>query len=165
MRKVTFFVVLAVASFTLSSCVSVKELTITEMWARPGMNGGTSAAYFQIDNPSSQTETLLKADADISDAVEMHMTVPVGEGEMNGAMGGGEGESDGKEQSGGMQGMKMVPVDSVEIPKGSLEFKPGGLHVMFIGLKNDLKAGDNFTLRLTFENAGVITLDIPVKEY
>ena len=165
MKNVALFVILAMASLILSSCGSVKTLTITEMWARPGMSGGTSAAYFLIDNPSSQTEILLKVDADISDAVEMHMTVPVGEGEMNKAMGGEEGEGDGKEHSGGMQGMKMVPVDSVEIPKGSVEFKPGGLHVMFIGLKNDLKAGDNFTLSFTFENAGVITIGIPIKEY
>jgi len=165
MNKLTFSLMLVMVILILSACTPTGGLTIIEVWARPGMSGGTSAAYFIIDNPSSQTDTLLGADADISEAVEIHMTVPVGEAEMNEGMGGEEGEGAGEGHGGGMQGMKMIPVENLEVPKGSVEFKPGGLHVMFIGLNNDLKIGDSFTLTLTFENAGAITLNVPVKEF
>lgn len=164
MNKFALLLTLVLVTLILSACVSTGELAVTEPWARPGMSGGTSAAYFIIENPSSQADTLLKADADIAAAVEVHMTVPVGGDDLDEGMDGNDGEGKDTGHSSGMQGMKMIPVEKVDVPKGSVEFKPGGLHVMFIGLTDDLKAGENFTLTLTFEKAGTIFLSVPVKE-
>ena len=50
--------------------------------------------------------------------------------------------------------MKMEHQMKVPVPEGKTEFKPGDLHVMLIGLQDDLNAGDTFTIRLGFELSG-----------
>ena len=42
--------------------------------------------------------------------------------------------------------------------KGKLEFKPGGYHVMLIGLKETLSEGKTFTLILHFKRAGKVVV-------
>ncbi|MEI4263128.1 copper chaperone PCu(A)C [Roseovarius sp. D0-M9] len=51
---------------------------------------------------------------------------------------------------------RMLPVDGVEIaPGASVTLKPGGLHVMFMGLKDrKLVSGKSFPATLVFERAG-----------
>jgi copper(I)-binding protein len=52
---------------------------------------------------------------------------------------------------------RMLPVDSLEIPAGgSVELKPGGYHIMLMGLKAPLKKGDVLMLQLKFEHAGMV---------
>ena len=60
--------------------------------------------------------------------------------------------------------MQMMPqLDGVEIPAGGeLVLEPGGYHVMLIGLTESLLAGDSFEATLTFENAGDVTVTVPV---
>ncbi|MFQ6309862.1 copper chaperone PCu(A)C [Lysobacter capsici] len=56
-----------------------------------------------------------------------------------------------------MQGqmMRMREVAAVPLPRGqAVALAPGGYHVMLIGLKRPLSAGDQVTLTLTFEDAG-----------
>jgi len=61
--------------------------------------------------------------------------------------------------------MMMVQQENVRIgAQSQIEFTPGGLHVMLIGLNQDLNPGDTFQVTLNFENAGQITLDVPVRE-
>ena len=63
------------------------------------------------------------------------------------------------------QVMRMVKQENVPVPGGGkVEFAPGGLHVMLIGLNADLAVGDTIEVTLTFEKAGEITLQVPVKE-
>jgi copper(I)-binding protein len=50
---------------------------------------------------------------------------------------------------------KMEHVDGIDIPAdGTLEMKPGGYHIMLMGLTGPLKEGDEIELTLTFEKAG-----------
>ena len=42
--------------------------------------------------------------------------------------------------------------------------KPGGFHVMLIGLKKDLRVGDTVDLQLTFEQAGEVAVKASVRE-
>jgi copper(I)-binding protein len=41
--------------------------------------------------------------------------------------------------------------------------KPGSYHVMLIGLKKQLTAGEKIPLTLTFEKAGNISVTVPVQ--
>jgi copper(I)-binding protein len=51
----------------------------------------------------------------------------------------------------------MRPVEGLEIPAGgSVDLKPGGYHVMLVGLKAPLKKGDMISLQLKFEHAGQV---------
>jgi len=52
----------------------------------------------------------------------------------------------------------------VKIPGGgSIQFAPGGYHVMIVGLAAELKAGDQVVLQLSFENAGVVKVTAEVR--
>ena len=61
--------------------------------------------------------------------------------------------------------MKMVHhPEGWEIPAGgTLELKPGGKHIMLIGLTAPLVAGEKIKVTLNFEKAGAQTIDVPVK--
>ena len=64
---------------------------------------------------------------------------------------------------GGM--MKMAPVDGIALPAGErVELKPGGLHVMLIGLQRELKAGEKLKLKLYFEQAGAQEIAVEVRK-
>lgn len=59
--------------------------------------------------------------------------------------------------------MVMREVESIPLPKGkTVELKPGGLHIMFIGLKQPIKAGDKVpvTLRVRAADGREQTLDV-----
>ena len=60
--------------------------------------------------------------------------------------------------------MKMREVQSIEIgPHSKVMLKPGGLHVMLMGLKEPLVKGSHFPLTLVFEKAGKMTVDVSVE--
>ena len=59
--------------------------------------------------------------------------------------------------------MKMEHVDGIDIPAhGMLEMKPGGYHIMLMGLVAPLKQGDEIELTLTFEKAGEVKVKAKV---
>ena len=59
----------------------------------------------------------------------------------------------------------MEPVDRLEVPaETTIEFAPGGLHVMLDEPTRDLQVADEITLTFTFENAGDHTMSAPVVE-
>jgi copper(I)-binding protein len=141
MFKVRFALAFAVLALLLAACGASGsgELQVKDAWARPGLADGNSAIFFVIVNPG-EADTLLSASSEVADAVELHMTMM---------------------QDGNMQ---MAHQMNVPAPTGETVFKPGGLHVMLIGLKDDLKTGDTFTVTLAFEKAGERTLTVTVKD-
>lgn len=59
--------------------------------------------------------------------------------------------------------MEMRQVASVALPAGqAVEFKPGGLHVMFIGLKQPLALGTKVPVTLRFEKAGEVKVEFEI---
>lgn len=59
--------------------------------------------------------------------------------------------------------MKMEHVDAIEVPaNGMLQMKPGGYHIMLMGLNAPLKEGDEIDLTLTFEKAGEVKVKAKV---
>ena len=60
--------------------------------------------------------------------------------------------------------MHMRQVSAVDVKSGqTVSLAPGGYHVMFVGLKAPLKAGDKFPIKLTFEKAGEVTVEVHVE--
>ena len=59
----------------------------------------------------------------------------------------------------------MHKVDAVAITPGaaSTVLRPGGAHVMLKSLKQPLRAGMSIPLTLTFQNAGTLTIEVPVE--
>jgi len=120
--------------------VAVGDLNIHHVWARataPGAKSG--AAYLVIDNNGKAADALKSAAATVAPNTMIH------ESKMTGGV------------------MTMSHVMALSVPAGaSVEMKPGGLHVMLMGLKSPLKAGTSFRLTLSFEHAGDVTVDVPV---
>ena len=134
-----------------SSSVNGTTIVVSDPWVRSaggamgnmGQEGEMSkpngGAFMVIKDPGRELDRLVKAESDIADAVEIHKTEMVDDV------------------------MKMSPVDSIEIPAGDkVELKPGGYHVMFIGLNQVLKTGDKVKITLTFEKAGSQTIEAEV---
>ncbi len=61
--------------------------------------------------------------------------------------------------------MKMREVKAIDVPaNGSVELKPGGLHLMFMDIKSPLKAGEAVPVKLKFQKAGEVEIKVPVRE-
>ncbi len=117
-------------------------ITIEEAWARPpAMAGGNGAAYFLLSNDGAVADRLIGVASPLAMA-EMHESVMADDGTM-----------------------AMNPVDGVDLPAGeTVAFERGGLHIMFMGVAEPPAVGDTVQLTLTFQNAGEITSDVPVRE-
>jgi copper(I)-binding protein len=60
--------------------------------------------------------------------------------------------------------MRMRPLEAIEIPANSkVELKPGGVHLMLMGLKRPLEAGSSVPLDLKFEKSGERHVSIAVR--
>ncbi len=136
-----FFLFSLLSALLLAACGGSAPLGVREIWARPAESGQNSAIYFTIENPGPE-DVLLGVSSDVAEAVEMHRSMM----DDNGAM-------------------TMQQQTEVSIPaKGTLEFKPGGYHVMLINLKQSLAAGDTFRAVLHFQNAGDIPVEVTVQQ-
>jgi copper(I)-binding protein len=98
-----------------------------------------SVAFMHINNSSDEVIKLLTVSSDIAARVEIHH----------------------HEISDGM--MKMRQVDDLDIKANdSIKLRPGGLHVMLLGLKSPLTEGENIKLKLYFNNGDEIVVETPV---
>ena len=138
---------LVLLALSVSACGGSKgpEIKISNPWARQSPMAATNgAAYMIIENKGGEDDALIGADADVSEVVEIHEMVIDENNVMH---------------------MKPVEGQRLVIPaKGKVELKPGGYHIMFIGLKNQLKEGDVIDLTLKFEKSGEMKVQAPVKK-
>ena len=119
------------------------KLTVVDVRARPApLAGGNGAVYMTVLNGLDRTVRLVSAASMAAEVVETHETV--------------------EEQ--GVMKMVMLP-DGYEIPAGeALELKPGGKHIMLIGLAQPLNPGDSFEVTLNFDDGEAMTVTAPVVE-
>jgi copper(I)-binding protein len=141
MIKFRFPVLWLGLAVVLAACGSgSQDVEVSDFWARPGLAGGNSAVYFIVKNDSRVEDRLLSASSEVAQAVELHKSSMV-EGVMQ------------------MEMQAQVP-----LPAGVTEFKPGGLHVMLIGLNQDLNPGDSIEIQLDFAEAPDLSLQVPVRQ-
>jgi copper(I)-binding protein len=116
-------------------------LSIESAFARPAPAGGNGGAFITVVNAGSSADRLIAARSAVAPNIELHETV-----DDNGVM-------------------KMRPVPAgFEVPaKGRLELKPGGKHLMFLGLTSPLVDGKEVEITLVFEKAGEITVKAPIR--
>lgn len=139
-----FFLVVAAAlcasTAALAHDYALKNLRIVNPTARATPPGArTGGAYLTIENRGKDNERLVRVASPVADSAQLHM-MRVEDGMM-----------------------RMRNVSSVGIPAGSaMTLAPGGYHVMLVGLKQALVAGDTFPLALTFEKAGTIEVMVTV---
>jgi periplasmic copper chaperone A len=131
----------ACKSASQSGGIDVSNATVVlpggDSMAGMDMGAGLSG-YMQIKNASDSDDKLVGVTSDFADAM-LHETT------MNGDV------------------ASMKSITSVDLPAGStVEFKHGGLHIMFMNPKQGLKVGDTVNLTLEFEKAGKVTASATV---
>ena len=141
MKKVLMLALMGL--LLLSACGAGEKIEAHDAWARAAVQGENSAIYLLLHNHTAEDDELLSASTDAAGIVELHESRMVAGTDM----------------------MEMVPQASVPLPAdGEVEFKPGGLHIMLIGLTRDLKVGDEISLTLTFKSGLTLSLTVPVEE-
>ncbi|MBE2267994.1 MAG: copper chaperone PCu(A)C [Anaerolinea sp.] len=137
------------ASFPVLADTSAHEgechtaVSLYNGWARATVEGAPNGAAFGLlVNLTDEADTLVSAATDAAEVVELHEMVM--EGDV----------------------MQMRPLEGgFPVPAaGFTELKPGGYHIMLIGLTRVLEAGSMLDLTLTFEHAGEVMVTIPVRD-
>jgi periplasmic copper chaperone A len=145
MRRIIFLFAAAFGfAVSAASAADYKagSLDISDPWSRATPKGSSVAAgYMTIKNNGSTPDRLVSGSSDVASKFELH------EMKMEGSV------------------AKMRPVKGgLEIKPGeTVELKPGSFHVMFVGLKKPLSAGDHFKATLVFEKAGSVSVDYDVR--
>ena len=139
-RFVLSTVALCTAASVSAADVKVGNLSIDDVWARTGQPGQVSAAFMDVKNKGT-ADKIVSAHCDCAKATELH--------DMKMA--------DGK--------MLMMQVPAMDVPaNGDLKLKPGGYHIMLIGLNRPLAAGETLPIKLKFEKAGEVTVQAQIKD-
>jgi uncharacterized protein YcnI len=117
------------------------DLLIDAAWSRATPGGVTvGAGYFRIKNLGTQPDVLTGISSPVAESVEIHeMTM-----------------------TDGIMRMRQL-ADGLEIKAGeTTELAPGGMHLMFMGLKAPLKEGERFFATLKFKNAASVEVEFAV---
>ena len=116
------------------------DIVIKDQWIRPGAEKMATALYFTLENNGSEADTLYAVETDIAKMVQIHETYTDGD----------------------MMGMREIGEIIVE-PESSVKLEPGGMHIMVMKLKKDIKIGDEIDFTLYFRNADKITITAEAK--
>jgi copper(I)-binding protein len=132
---------LATSAASLAETYTLGDLVIESPKARATPPGApVSGGYMMIHNNGAKADRLIAGSAPFAGKVEIH------EMTMDGDV------------------MKMRELENgLEIPPGGMvTLKPGGYHVMFMMMKQNLEAGTKQRVKLQFQNAGEIEMDFDV---
>lgn len=117
-------------------------LTVDDAWiAEAPPTSHVMVGYMTINNSTSNTIEIIKAESDLYSSIEFHETV----------------HEDGM--------ARMLRHDSLTIPAhGSTQLKRGGKHLMLFNPKKHLIAGDTVSITLTTKNKSTMTINIKVEK-
>lgn len=136
----TFGLSLGLLASTASAQDAAAVVDVENTWARATAAGQKVGGAYLTLKGGSRPDRLIGASAAVAERVELHSM------SMDGDV------------------MRMRQVDAIEVPAGQqVELKPGGLHLMLMGLKQALPAGNRFPLKLRFERAGEVTVEMKVQ--
>jgi len=125
-----------------TAAAQTEGIAIHDPWLRqPPPSAQVSAGYLQIDNPGAQADRLVAVETDAAERVEIHQM----------------------EEVGGVMRMREVE-DGLEVPAGGqVALQPGGYHLMLMGAREGLEAGQQVEAVLVFERAGRVDVTFDVR--
>lgn len=116
------------------------DLAILQPWTRAAGANGNGAAFMRLRNAGAQPDRLVSASTPVARVVELHTVIREGDA------------------------MRMRPVQDIAVaPGATVELRPGGFHVMLIGLNAPLAQGSRVPLTLRFERAGEVQVELTVE--
>lgn len=132
------------AALLLASCGQHRtpsDLKLTDGWARETAPGQTTAAaYLIISNNGTGEDRLVGASSTAAEMTMIHQS----------------------SSENGVARMRHLG-EGLEIPsKAALQLAPGGTHVMLMGLKQPLKAGETIPVELKFERSEPRAIDVKI---
>ena len=117
------------------------QVGVEQPWTRATPPGATVGAGFMRLRNAGAADRVVGASSPVAERVEMHVTLR--EGDV----------------------VQMREVKSFEVPAGgSFELKPGGAHLMLVGLRRPLKKGEKVPLTLKLGQGGELNLELSVEE-
>lgn len=120
--------------YSSGESVEATGIEVKSAWARPALPGMNTALYFTLTNASTDAIAIIGIETDVAERAEMHRTTLTRKT-----------DSDGRPT----QMMTMEPVTMYEVPAGgSLTLKPGGFHIMLLGVTRDLLEGERIEVTL-----------------
>jgi copper(I)-binding protein len=105
----------------------------------PGATVG--AGYMQLVNAGRNQVVLVSATSPVAAKVEFHTM----------------------SMDGNIMRMREITGGIPIPPGGTVNFVPGGMHIMFVGLTQRMAPGSTVPLTLTFNGAPQVTLQMPVQ--
>ena len=138
---------LAAATLALAQdpAAAAGDVVVMHPFAVPTLPGATvGGAYLgALKNKGSKPDKLVKAATPVAASVEIH--------DMN-------------VDATGV--MRMREIDGIAVPPNqTVTMSPGkGMHLMLMGLRRPLKAGESFPMTLQFERGGKVDIDVVVEK-
>ncbi|XVX19082.1 copper chaperone PCu(A)C [Actinomycetota bacterium] len=127
-----------------SAADSESGLTLEGGWVKASDKKMTGA-FGMLKNSTDAPIHIVKATSPVSPMVELHETV--------------------KDSATGQMVMRETK-DGFTVPAGgTFELKPGGNHVMLMGLTSPIKTGDTTEVTLVDEDGKETTIDLEVREF
>lgn len=124
-----------------SDSITLQNLSFSHLAVRAALGENpNTAAYVVIENPTAEDDRLVSVQASWADKAELHTMETVD----------------------GVMKMAAAPEGFVIKAGETLELKPGGNHIMLLGLKERPQDGEMREITLTFEKAGQVPLTLPV---
>lgn len=117
------------------------DIVVEQAWARLAPGGSrTGAVYLTIHNKSSSDDLLLAVDSSVAQTTAVHESKIVD----------------------GVATMEPLPLGVQMQSHNEVVMRPGGLHIMLTGLSADLKPGLSLPVRMVFQEAGSLDLEVPI---
>lgn len=130
---------ITVSGSVLAQAVTTNAIKIEGAYTRATVPGQQVAGGFMKIENKGAADQLVSASSPVAGEVQLH------EMAMDGNV------------------MKMRQVKDIPVPAGgSVELKPGGLHLMFMNIKAPLAAGETVPVKLKFAKAGEVEVKMPV---
>lgn len=140
MRFLALTTLLCFAVLTAAHAQSKPPIDVSNVWAR-ATSTANGAVYLTVTNQGPTDDRLTGVSTPAATKAELHTSLVE-----NGVM-------------------KMRPIPDLPVKAGAkVEFKPEGKHIMLLGLKHPLAAGDTFPLTLTFDKAGAVETMVTVRK-
>ncbi len=128
------------ASTALAHDFTASDITIGHPWTRAAGANANGAGFLTLRNNGTAPDRLVSATSPAARVVELHTHIR--EGDV----------------------MRMRPVSDIPIQPGqTVQLRPGGLHIMLIGLTEPLRQGASVPLTLRFERAGEVQVSLSVE--
>jgi copper(I)-binding protein len=141
MRALMTALVLGLCLASGAALATPQGIEVRGAWIRATPPGApTAAGYLTIINHGPTTDRLMGGQTGVAQSVQVH--------EMS--------------MAGGMMRMRPVPGGLAIGASATVKLAPNGDHLMLIGLKGPLVAGQHVKVMLDFTRAGTVTVDFPV---